>query len=297
MIEINDNNFKIKFDGEKHQIEANILINSLIHTTSIIQEINNFSDSGKKIEIKINALEKGSFLIHIELLETAIQSLKNLLSNENIQYAAAIVGSLVGLIELKKHLKGRKAKKIEKEKSRVKIENEDGQVIYIENLTYTIYENSPIVKDALSQSFESLNNDPSITGFEITDKHEKPLIRIDRKDFESMSQKSEEISDDERIITEAATLNIVRLSFEGNLKWDFYYRGNKISAKIIDSAFYELIDKGEAFAKGDILEVELQINQKFEEAVNTFINKSYQVNKIIRHLPRNEQGKLDFPKA
>ena len=82
---------------------------------------------------------------------------------------------------------------------------------------------------------------------------------------------------------------IVRLSFEDNLKWDFYYKGNKISAKIPDSNFYELIDKKEAFAKGDTLEVDLQIIQKFDESVNTLINKSYQINKIIRHLSRNEQ--------
>lgn len=70
--------------------------------------------------------------------------------------------------------------------------------------------------------------------------------------------------------------------------------GNKISAKIPDSNFYELIDKEEAFAKGDTLEVDLQIIQKFDESVNTFINKSCQLNKIIRHLSRNEQQKINF---
>jgi hypothetical protein len=78
------------------------------------------------------------------------------------------------------------------------------------------------------------------------------------------------------------------------LKWDFYYRGNKISARINDPNFYELIDKGEAFAKGEILEVELQINQIFEESVNTFINKSYQINRIINHYKRDEQKKIEF---
>lgn len=109
-----------------------------------------------------------------------------------------------------------------------------------------------------------------------------------------MALKSEDINKDERQSTQAAILNIVRLSFEDNLKWDFYYKGNMISAKIADPNFYELIDKGEAFEKGDTLEVDLQINQKFDESVNTFINKSCQVNKIIRHLSRNEQQKINF---
>lgn len=290
-----DNNFKIKFDGQEHQLDANTLINSLIHTSSIIQEVNSYYNSGKKIEIKIKALEKGSFLINIELVETILDNLKNLLTKDNVEYAAAIIGSLVGLIELKKFLKGKKAKSIEEKSSeKVKIENEDGQVIYIENFTYTIYENSTIVKDALAQNFETLDNDPKITGFEITDKNENPLIRVEKEDFNNMSIKSDEISNGERILIEAANLNILRLSFEGNLKWDFYYKGNKISAKILDKTFYELIDKGESFAKGDVLEVELQINQIWEEAVNTYINKAYAITKILRHIPRNEQGKLSF---
>ena len=289
------NNFKIKFDGQEHQLDANTLINSLIHTSSIIQEVNTFYNSGKKIEIKIKALEKGNFLINIELVESVLENIKNLLTKDNVEYAAAIIGSFIGLIELKKFLRGKKAKSIEEKSSeKVRIENEDGQVIYIENFTYIVYENSSIVKDALAQNFETLDNDPTITAFEITDKNEVPLIRVEKEDFNSMSIKSEEISNGERVLTEAANLNILRLSFEGNLKWDFYYKGNKISAKILDKNFYELIDKGQAFAKGDILEVELQINQIWEEAVNTFINKSYSVTKILRHIPRNEQGKLDF---
>ena len=164
----------------------------------------------------------------------------------------------------------------------------------IENATFNIYEHSLVVKDALAQNFDALKNDPAITGFEITDKNEKPLVVVDKSEFEDLSQKSEEIEEGERKLIEAATVNIVRLSFEENLKWDFYYRGIKISAKIADPAFFELIDKGEAFAKGDVLEIELQINQRFEESVNTFVTKSYQVNRIIRHLARNEQQKINF---
>lgn len=290
-----DNNFKIKFDGQEHQLDANTLINSLIHISSIIQEVNSYYNSGKKIEIKIKALEKGSFLINIELVESALEHLKNLLTKDNVEYAAAIIGSVIGLVELKKFLKGKKAKSVdEKTNEKVRIENEEGEVIYIENFTYNIYQKSPIIKDALAQNFETLDNDPNITAFEITDKNEVPLIRVEKVEFDGMSIKSDEITNGERVLIEAANLNILRLSFEGNLKWDFYYKGNKISAKILDKTFYELIDKGQSFAKGDILEVELQINQIWEEAVNTFINKSYSVTKILRHIPRNEQGKLDF---
>ncbi|MBK6626115.1 MAG: transposase [Flavobacteriales bacterium] len=68
--------FKIKFDGQQHQVDANVLISSLIHTTAVVQEVNRSLNSGKKIEIKVKALEPGSFLVHIELVEKAVDSLR-----------------------------------------------------------------------------------------------------------------------------------------------------------------------------------------------------------------------------
>lgn len=286
--------FKIKFDGEKHQIDANLLVNNLIHTTTIIQELNRNLDSGKKIEIKIKALEKGSFLIHIDLIETVLDGLKNLLTRENAETAGSIIGAFVGLIELKKFLKGKEPKSKKTSGDKVKIENENGDVIYIENFVQNVYQNNTVIKDALSQSFETLENDSSITGYEVTDKNEKPLVRVNRDEFEYMSLKSDEILDGERVTVIAATLNIIRISFEDKLKSDFYFKGNKISVKINDPEFYERIDKGAAFSKGDILEVELEIKQVFESSVNTFVNKNYKVNRIIRHIGRNEQSKLNF---
>ncbi|EMY3554407.1 hypothetical protein [Flavobacterium psychrophilum] len=289
-----DTDFKIKFDGEKHQIDANLLINNLIHTTSVIQEINRNLDSGKKIDIQIKALEKGSFLIHIDLIESALDNLKNLLTKDNIELAGSVIGTFVGLIELKKFLKGKEEKTIENSGNKVKITNQEGQVLYVENFVQNIYNNNTIVKDALSQSFETLENDNSITGYEITDRNNKTLVRVDREEFEYISVKSEELLEGEKNIVVAGRLNIIRISFDDKLKSDFYFKGNKISAKINDVDFYKRVDKGESFAKGDVLEVELEIKQIFETSVNTFVNKNYKIKRIIKHILRNEQSKLDF---
>jgi hypothetical protein len=63
---------------------------------------------------------------------------------------------------------------------------------------------------------------------------------------------------------------------------------------MVDATFQTRIDNGEAFAKGDVLEIDLQFNQKFEPSVNTHITKSYQINKIYNHIKREEQKKFDF---
>lgn len=289
-----DTDFKIKFDGEQHQIDANLLVNNLIHMTSIIQELNRNLDSGKKVDIKIKALEKGSFLIHIDLVESVFDLAKNLLTKENIVFGGIIITALVNLIAIKVHLKGKEPKSKEISGGKVKIENEKGDILYIDNFVQNIYENNTIVRDALSQSFETLENDNSIIGYEITDKNEKPLIRVERDEFKYLSQKSEEVLEGEKNIVVAATLNIIRPSFDEKLKSDFYYKGNKISVKIKDKNFQKRIDNGEKFAKGDTLEVEMEIRQIFIPAVNTYVNKSYKVNRIINHIGRNEQSKMNF---
>ncbi len=56
--------------------------------------------------------------------------------------------------------------------------------------------------------------------------------------------------------------------------------------------FYEAINKGEKFAKGDQLEAELEIRQILDETVNAYINKSYKISRILRHIPRPEQTSL-----
>jgi hypothetical protein len=292
--ELKENSFKIKFDGQQHQVDANVLINSLIHTTKIIQETNKYLNSGKQIDIKVKALEKGSFLVNLELVPTIVDSLKNLLTRENLSIAVEIITLFVGFLELKKFIKGEKSAKTIINEHHVTIIKGDNNSITISRNTYNIYISSSVINDSISQNFETIDNEPAITAFEITNSVEEPLIRIEKSDFKLMAQENGVATQPTNVLNVKATLNIVRLSFEPGLKWDFYYLGNKIPAKITDPDFQEQINKGKQFAKGDILEVDLQINQIFDDSVNTYINKSYQINKIVNHKSRAEQIKIDF---
>ena len=284
-----DTSFKIKFDGRQHQIDANVLINSLIHTSNIIQEINTYLNAGKKIKIDIKATEKGSFVIHLELVETVYQTIKDIFTKENTEVAAAIITILTGAIGLKKFLKGRKPKKVKESGDKMVIEDENGQIYNVSCNVFNIYQNK-VVQEALSKNFEAINEDPAITGFGILDEKDNILESVEKDDFKIMSEMPEAVEHgDRQNVNNNAKLHIIRASFDGSLKWDFLYLGNKISAKVNDTDFYELIDKGEAFAKGDILDVDLQISQKFDETINAYYNNSYQVTKINEHIPRGKQ--------
>lgn len=288
---------KIKFDGETHQIDANTLINSLLHFTNITQEVNKELGTDRKIEIKINALKEGSFLVHIFLQSTLIESVGNLFTKENLGIAASIVSVVGGLYGTAKFLKGKEPKVLESNDNSVKIENGEGSVTYIDNRVFKIYQNNKTVRESISQEFETLGNDESITGFELLDKDDNPIVQIPKEDFAAISNIEEDsVLPDERVITKQGKLFISSLSFDTNTKWSFYFEGNKFNAKINDDEFAKLIDSGEKFAKGDTLDVEFEIKQEYYEPANTYVNKSYKIIRIIKHNPRSEQVKIDFPK-
>lgn len=289
--------FKIKFDGDTHQIDANTLINSLLHFTNITQEVNRELATDRKIEIKVNALKEGSFLVHIILQSSLIEAVGSLFTKENLEIAGSIVTVVGGLYGAAKFLKGKEPKVLESNDTSVKIENTQGDVTYIDNRVFKIYQNNKNVRESISQEFETLSNDPNVTGFEILDKNDKPMVQIPKEDFQAISNvEDNSVFPDERIITKTGKLFISSLSFDINSKWSFYYEGNKFTAKINDDEFVKLIDSGEKFAKGDTLDAEFEIRQEYYQPANTYVNKSYKIVRILKHNPRTEQGKLDFPK-
>ena len=58
---------KIKFDGQAHQVDAQVFISTLVNFSEVVKEVNREVGSNKKIEIKIVATAEGSFDAHLVL--------------------------------------------------------------------------------------------------------------------------------------------------------------------------------------------------------------------------------------
>ena len=290
---------KIKFGGDTHEIEANTYINSLLHFTNIVQEVNKGISKDKKIEVKIRANIAGSFIVDLMITPSdIIDGVKQIFSSEHITYASELIKTVSEVYKVAKHLFGKKPKNITNDKDEsIRIENFEGNVQVFDFRGANIYLNNPNIKEAIAQEFETLESDKNVTSFELLNKNEEPIIEINQKEFYDLSSSgsTEELTKNERIETISnANLNISSLDWEFKKKWDFYYLGNKISAKVTDSTFGERIDKGERFGKGDTLNAEMEITQKFDESVNSYVNKSYTITKILKHIERTTQSKLDL---
>lgn len=288
-----ENEFKIKFDGQLYQVDAQTFITSLVNISAIIQEVNQELQTDKKIDIKIKAIEKGSFIAGLSLQEVAMAS-QGLFNSQDLAVAANIVTVLVGLYTLKKHLGGKKAKKVEEQGDKISIENDKGIIQIFDNRSYGIFTRNQVVNDAISNNFAVLEDDPSVSGFEILNPSDKVLFEAEREEFNALSIKSEAIEEDKKENIVVATVVVHKIVFDDRYKWEFYYNGNKISAYVTDADFFSRINLGEKFSKGDSLKVDLQINQIFDPSVNIYVNHSYQINKVHEHMPRAEQSKLNI---
>jgi len=78
----------IKFEGQTHQIDANTLISSLVHYQTVINEANKIYGNGtRNIALKVNAINKGSFVIDVSIEE----GIRGLFSNDTVNYLSTRV--------------------------------------------------------------------------------------------------------------------------------------------------------------------------------------------------------------
>ncbi len=283
--------YHLYFGTKAEEIDPVTLATALLSISTIVDELNKELHTNKKIDLKVKPFKAGSFDVPVEIVQFSIASV---LSSTNISHIKDIVDFMVNVLDLRKHLKGSEPKTTNQIGDKVEITNNDGDVYIANNMTLNVYQNNPSVNKALDQQFQSLKLDTTISEFKINDDKNHSLIEVTRDEFEHLQetiiQKDEIV--EKRSIKDKTTLNILKVVFDEKSKWDFYYRGNKIPVKIQDENFNKKVMAGEKFANGDLLDVELEIDQEFDEAANTFANKAYRILRVFKHRPRGEQPRL-----
>jgi hypothetical protein len=294
MIDNVSKEFVITFGTQGHEIAADTLLTTLFTTTSLIQEINKELSPEKKIDIKIKALQQGSFEV-VSTIQEATQSAtlaSGLFSSSSVNYLAGLFTIFVGVIELKKFLKGEAPAQKQDVDTGIKIENINGDVTVFDQKVVNIVLGNQSVNDLVSKQFEKLNSDETVESLTIQSKDVKPFS-ADRNDFVRLQEKTVVSKDSiKEIIRNEVRLKILKLVWNDGNKWAFVYDGNKISALIKDPDFFLQIDKGEKFAKGDELIADLKIYQIYDPSIDGYVNEDYEIPKVHQHIPRGEQLEL-----
>lgn len=277
---MNTPRMKIIFDGESNQIDVNTLIVALGHYQAIAEVVNLELGEGKKIDIKINAIEKGSFIIDISVVESIF---KTLFSKDSIGYASDVIAIIATLYGIYHGFKGKRIKSAD-EINYININISKN--ISIRQTIVNIY-NQTNVRSAISKTIEAAEKDTNVDGFRIRDEFSESEVYIPRNEFLDLIKSDLEQDENIQQITERkrVQLSIVSMSFESGNSWQFIYDGFKISVRVRDNALMALIDNGERFGKGDTIEVELEIIKKFNPDFGTYENKSYKILEFYKHIP------------
>lgn len=284
---------KIKFEGQTHQIDANTLINVLIHYQNIVEIANReLGNDEKKITIKVNAIEKGSFVVDIELCQNIVQQL---FSSENVSYVDSLIGIIGGVFGTYQYFKG-KPIKTENDKQNVTKILKEGFGIKQEfhAQTINIY-NVPATREAISKAIETADGDVGVEGLSIHDTTKDP-VRFEKKDFKEYMyndfEKEKDIPNERIVYDDDAYMTILSLGFGKGDKWNFMYQGFKIPIVNKDDALLKLIDQGLRFGKGDAIHVRLKKIQRFVESDGVYANHSYKIDEFYEHIPAPKQGNL-----
>lgn len=296
-MELKEEKFVFKYNGDLEYIDFDTLYTSQLHFTEFIRELKNSLSPDGELQIKVKALPKGSFPIELFLdIELAKDIL--VLGGSGLLAIGGFVGAINSIFDLFKNLKGNKPEK-EEVKGNITLIYIDNRVFEIPTSIYSIVKSNPKIREELSLSFNKIQDDMEITGVEILDENKKSVINIDKEEFDFFDRNStdklsyQEIPEDIILEKQNQTLSIFKVVFSKGFKWQFIYKGNKISATISDNDFLLSVTKGNvSFSNGDAVSCDIKIKQTYNEIAHVFQNSNYDIVKVHNIIPRAKQSKL-----
>jgi len=284
--------FVLYFGGKPKRINAYTLASSLVSIADAVKSANTLINPGYDVEVVVESFGEGSFKVKVK---TLYHGAKNLFSKDNLK---AVTLSVIAAYVYQYTLSPDIEINVIVNNNEVVIEQGDKKISIPREVHECVkeVEKSEKFKQSIGKTFEALEKDKNIESFGITPRVEdkSPVLLIPRSRFTLLSE-SPEAEENQRSIIEAADLHILRAILErGDRKWEFVWRGIKISALVLDEKFFsDFFAHKIMIAPGDSIEVKLKIYQSRDEGTGIFTNNRYVVTEVIRHIPRMKQTTIE----
>ena len=281
----------IHFDTEETRINAYTLASTLVALADAAKAANSTLNAGCEIEIVVEALGPGSFRA---LIRAIYSTSRNLFSN---QVVVGVVIGILGNYIYERTLSLDNKISVEVKTDEVVIQRGQDRVVVPRNVydaTRKVEKNPQFVK-AMTKTFDAVASDEKVRCLGLVPAMDSPppQIPIPRAVLQTLASEIPE-DPDARVIFEAAELQIIKAILEkSKRKWEFMWRGIKISAPVVHEQFYvDFFAHDITIAPGDTLEVTLAIKQTKDLDTGIYSNIGYEVVEVHNHIPRIKQVPL-----
>jgi len=280
------------FGCQGSRINAYTLASALVSFADAAKAANSQINPGYDIEIVVEALGNGSFKAKIRAL---YRSSRNLFSKKRAE--AIILGILSALIYDHTIAPNHDVKVEIKDDSVVIVQGEK-QIIVPRNVYEATKDlkRDPEVKRAVSSFFRALDQDAAVESIGISTKMDAPPpeLQVQRNNIHDAAMAPEEIVPNSRSVPEQAEIQILKAILErSKRRWEFSWRGIRISAPVNDANFYDAFFAHRIkIAPGDTLEVKMLIHQVLDPDTGVYTNDDYEIVEVLNHIPRLTQPEL-----
>jgi hypothetical protein len=254
---------------------------------------------GHEVSVRVKSdFRTGSFQIDLEVLQTVLETVKDLLSIHKqgvdaktlLGYLGFSIGPTIGLLKLIKLLRGRKIEStttLESGSTSIVVTG-DQNTIKVNQNTLILYNDRNVRSDV--QNLLKPLDDPDIEKFEV--REETRVVDVVTKEergyFSAPEIPVEELVDNE--FTGAYT--IVTAAFDEHLKWRLAQGETRITASLQDAGFINGINNGDvSFFKGDVLLVKMRLRQ-WEGPEG--LKSEYDIVEVLEHRKRGIATQIPF---
>lgn len=278
---------------EREGVNAYTLASMLVSIADAAKAANSSINPGYEVEIVVEGIGPGSFRAKIS---AAYKSSRNLLSSQ------VLLGIAIGVVAnfiYERTLAMDDDLKIEVHTEEVIIQRGDERIVVPRNVYDATREaeKSDSFKQSVGKALKSIAGDEAIEGIGFVERMDSPPpeILIPRAMIVAAIGRLEEDAPD-RMVTEIVDVQIFKaILAKSTRKWEFMWRGVKISAPILDDAFYAKFFAHQiTIAPGDVLTVRLVIHQARDAVTGIYSNTAYEVAEVLDHKPRFKQMQLSI---
>lgn len=283
--------FVLYFDTPRKEINAYALAGALVGLADAVREANATVNPGYLVEVVVETLSDGSFKATVR---TVFTKARNLFSHQAVQ---AVIWGIVATHIYEKLIKTDAPPKITVTDTLVTIEIGKDKIIVPKDVyeAKRQLEKSERFNNAVGKVFDAAASDPNIKGIALTEESGSapPALIVPREMF-GLFQTEQPVNETTREIVEITQVEISRAILErGKRRWEFFWRGVKIAAPILDDRFFDRFFAHEiTIAPGDGLEVALRITQERNADSGIFVNVRYEIIEVYEHVPRLKQAVL-----